>query len=109
MSKINRNIAKTHSKGLIKIEKRIVFEKYKMNYTLQEIIEALKIPLKSEIPINFQHELEDILEYSSDDFMSKKELAVAYVEAWINKNSLSDYDTEIVEYYISAWYDDYLD
>lgn len=78
----------------------------KMDYTLQEIIEALKIPLKSEIPINFEHEIKEILEYSSNDFMSEKELAVAFVEAWINKNSLSDYDTEMVEDYISAWYED---
>jgi len=78
-----------------------------MNYTLQDIVEALNIPLKSEIPIDFQYQIAEILEYSSDDFMSKKELTIAFVESWINKNSLSDYDLEMVEDYISAWYEDY--
>ena len=78
-----------------------------MNYSLQDIVEALNIPLKSEIPIDFQYDLVEILEYSSDDFMSKKELTIAFVESWINKNSLSDYDLEMVEDYISAWYEDY--
>ena len=78
-----------------------------MNYTLQDMIEALKLPLRAEIPIYFEYEVAEILEYSSDDFMSKKELAIAVVESWLNKNCLSDYNLEIVEDYIGAWYEDY--
>ena len=79
-----------------------------MNYTLQEIIEALQLPLKSEIPINFEHEIKQVLEYSSEEFMSGKELAISFVETWINKNCLKDYDKEMVEDYIGAWYEDYI-
>ena len=89
-----------------------------MDYTLYDVLDGMELPLDCEIPLDIDYIVLDIIANANDDYIPRRELAISYIEGWVNTHLVKDYHGipgaenynltlgDFVEEYVGEWYDD---